>query len=508
MNIAILHYHLNPGGVTRVVENHLRAIDAVSTQTVRVAILHGGRVAGWPAELSQQVSNTHVSLHALPDLDYDDESPASPAVLAATIRETLAGLRFRPDDTVLHVHNHSLGKNVALPVVVTDLAAEGWRLLLQIHDFAEDFRPANYRRWTQTFGPSYAAKLYPQASQIHYAVLNRRDHAVLADAGVPAERLHLLPNPVLTPATIPDRDAARSRLESAVGLEAGRRYVLYPVRGIRRKNLGETVLLSLLDERDSLYGVALPPLNPVAIPAYDRWQNVIQELRCPIRFGTGQIGQKGMPFDEHLAAADAAVTTSVAEGFGMAFLEPWLAGLPLTGRDLPDVTADFRAAGVQLDHLYERFNVPIDGPEVDQFAKSLQRAGDALLADYGRPPISPSDWQSLADRKSAGGIVDFGDLDESLQEGVLRRAADSPMLRRELHSLNPHLSITPTAEHVAANGNCIRSAFGLQPIGRQLVDLYDHLAQTTPGTIDPPFAGETILSHLLDLDRLRLLRTS
>ena len=43
----------------------------------------------------------------------------------------------------------------------------------------------------------------------------------------------------------------------------------------------------------------------------------------------------GLEFFENLAAADAVATTSLAEGFGMVFLEAWLAGRPLVGRDLP-----------------------------------------------------------------------------------------------------------------------------------------------------------------------------
>ncbi|NQT13867.1 MAG: hypothetical protein HQ582_14025, partial [Planctomycetes bacterium] len=50
MNIAILHYHLNRGGVTRVIQNHLLALDAVlqPDQTLPVALIHGGRRLDWP----------------------------------------------------------------------------------------------------------------------------------------------------------------------------------------------------------------------------------------------------------------------------------------------------------------------------------------------------------------------------------------------------------------------------------------------------------------------------
>jgi len=48
MNLAIVHYHLNRGGVARVIENQLLALDAVldPMRPWRAVILHGGRNAG------------------------------------------------------------------------------------------------------------------------------------------------------------------------------------------------------------------------------------------------------------------------------------------------------------------------------------------------------------------------------------------------------------------------------------------------------------------------------
>ena len=52
MNLAIFHYHLNRGGVTRVVENQLLALDAVldPAQPWHVALCFGGRRKGWNEE--------------------------------------------------------------------------------------------------------------------------------------------------------------------------------------------------------------------------------------------------------------------------------------------------------------------------------------------------------------------------------------------------------------------------------------------------------------------------
>ena len=49
MKLAIFHYHLNPGGVTQVIRNHLRALAAAGAQDQieQVAVIASGRLGGW-----------------------------------------------------------------------------------------------------------------------------------------------------------------------------------------------------------------------------------------------------------------------------------------------------------------------------------------------------------------------------------------------------------------------------------------------------------------------------
>ena len=129
MDIVILHCHFERGGVTQVVENHVRSLTDVSGVN-RIFLVSGDEE----------------------DFDYDPESlPVASAedrsaVLASRLDGELVGAGIRPDASILHWHNHSLGKNTAAPGVIRRLASAGWRFLLQIHDFAEDYRPENYRR--------------------------------------------------------------------------------------------------------------------------------------------------------------------------------------------------------------------------------------------------------------------------------------------------------------------------------------------------------------------------
>ena len=143
MKIGILHFHFNRGGVTQVVLNHLRGLDAAARGQERheVTIIHGGRREGTADEQLTGFSSIDVTTDVVPALDYDDGTQSHGSSLAAELRQVLQQRGFAASDTLLHVHNHSLGKNVSLPPAIHLLASEGFHFLLQLHDFAEDLRP-------------------------------------------------------------------------------------------------------------------------------------------------------------------------------------------------------------------------------------------------------------------------------------------------------------------------------------------------------------------------------
>ncbi len=97
MNIAILHYHLNRGGVTRVIANQLLALDSLpATGELRhAAVLFGGRDAGWPCDITDQLDSVKLSLHAVEALDYDTEPIADPDSLAHELRTVFLQLGFQ-----------------------------------------------------------------------------------------------------------------------------------------------------------------------------------------------------------------------------------------------------------------------------------------------------------------------------------------------------------------------------------------------------------------------------
>ena len=135
MRILISHFHLQTGGVTRVIEHACTAL-----------VSAGHRVLVVAGEPPQQPLPEGAGFAVVPALAYEERRPAvGPSQLAAELEATaLKCLGGLPD--LWHVHNHCLGKNLALPGALLELAQRGRRLLLQPHDFAEDGRPGLYAR--------------------------------------------------------------------------------------------------------------------------------------------------------------------------------------------------------------------------------------------------------------------------------------------------------------------------------------------------------------------------
>lgn len=523
MNLAVLHHHLNRGGVTRVIQNHLLALDAVLEpgQVLSVALIYGGRRVDWPEDFPERLRSIRLTLHAVPSLDYDDQRPdeeLAPGALAERVATVLDDLDFAPHETVVHVHNHAVGKNVCLPQAVSALAERGYAMLLHVHDFVEDFRPANFQRFAGVIDPATPAApaaawhghLYPQGPHVHYAVLNGRDYRVLETAGTDPDRLHWVPNPVPERSHLPPREDARRRLSDEFAVSADDRFVLYPVRCIRRKNVGEALLYGKLAPPGTVVGLTLPPLNPVAVPVYARWRQLAAEWDLPCRFDVGIEG--GLTFPESLSASDLILTTSVAEGFGMVFLESWLASRALVGRDLPEITADFKKAGVRLDWLRPKLQVPVEWVDANRVRQTVLDAYRLTLAAYGR--AQTLDLSVGLDGKMKDDLIDFGDLDERLQEEVIRRVCENETDRRRVLDLNPSIDRAFSAgadqanELVDHNVELIGRRFSLSASGQQLLDLYGR-AVSSPRTGRPkPLAhAARILDQFLDMKRFHLIRT-
>ncbi len=485
MKLAIVHYHLRRGGVTRVIETALDGLAEAGIDLEVVVLAGEAPYPGSPlADRCRVVSG----------LGYRNEiaAPGEADILATELGSAASNALGGPPD-VWHFHNHSLGKNVAMPAVVDRLLGEDARLLLQIHDFAEDGRPENFRRQREAIDPA-RRPWYPEAPQVHYAVLNQRDARFLAGSGLARDRLHLLPNAVASPPCDGDSQAPAF-------VKPGQRFLLYPTRGIRRKNLGEMLLLAALSDGDCAFASTLAPENPEWRAIHDRWDAFAAKHDLPARLGIG--ADPSVSFGGLIGSADALLTTSVAEGFGLAFLEPWLAGKSIRGRDLPEITGDFSEKGVRLDGLYPRLDVPTAAFDTDLFRARLAEALQQAYASYGR--ALPDDGSEIAYASAASGDrADFGRLDERLQEQVLEWVIADPAKARGMMTL-PDLS-DASPELRDANASAVSDHYSIGAYGKRLSEIYRAIGEgpaREPGALD----GDRLLDAFLDPARFTLLRS-
>ncbi len=511
MQLIILHYHLNRGGVTSVIENHLRSLARLPPKQTpsRVSIIYGGRAAAWNSQLAEQLP-FECELCDVPELEYDHLQATSGNLYDAL---QLILQSFDREDTILHLHNHSLGKNGAVPSVVSRLAEEGWRFLLQIHDFAEDLRPDNYQHMVREAGSAERLHrhLYPQATQIHYAALNRRDQQILSQANVSNDRLHLLPNPVRGPQLQPDQSQVlsfRRQLAHDLNFSEGNQFVLYPVRPIRRKNLGELLLWSLLAE-GATFALTLAPLNPQEHAAYQRWVDLAEELQLPIVFEAAS--KTTLPFEQIYSAAQAIITTSVAEGFGLVYLEATLAGQPLVGRKLTGVCSDFEAAGMKFPALAEEMTIPANQIDLEALSQSHQDLNAQLREDYGLTP--KTHVNSSVESLFSGDTIDFGRLGPYQQRVFLKRLKTDAELRTEVRRLNPITqelgavcdpALGLTLQH---NADVIAKNYAPKVIGAQLHGIYRSLLAAPITQVErEPAIAEAILRSFVDPHQLFPIR--
>lgn len=504
MNVVIVHYHLNRGGVTQVIANQIDLLVGPNSLHAvdRIAVLHGGRSQGWTDRTAWQ---DRVVYRVIEGLDYDQQQSAPPD-LARRLVAALQSLKCAPGETVVHVHNHGLGKNRQLSGALIELARAGYFLLLQIHDFAEDFRPANYRSVCEC-GP---ATIYPDAPHIHYAVLNRRDRDILDAAGIPSSRIHWLPNPVPDPGERPSREAVRGKLPPPWSQSKQRQWIVYPVRAIRRKNLGEALLWSTLISDWAQLAVTLAPLNPVERPSYERWKALASrcDLPCHLEFGE----RSGLSFPEIQSLADRILTTSVAEGFGMVFLEAWLVDRMLIGRDLPEITADYRESGLDLSSLHDAFWIPSRWIDRRSLFDRLAAAYRSVLEAYGRPQPDQSTLNHQCETLMVDGCVDFARLPSVLQQQVIERAATSREARRELIACNDQMASLledgrERSATIAANRQIVQEQYGRRASAARLMAAYRTLGSERPGPVRTrPDVAESVLDALLEVQRFHPIR--
>ncbi|MGD8657562.1 MAG: hypothetical protein PVG28_15695, partial [Desulfobacterales bacterium] len=398
-----------------------------------------------------------------------------PADVAAAVVRKIRDHFDGPCD-IVHVHNPLLAKNSKFLDILKALQKRGLHLLLQVHDFAEDGRAQLYYK-----------EGYP--ADCHYCVVNSRDYRILLKSGLKKPGLHQLFNCVSSP-QIPPKAVAEEPL------------VVYPIRAIRRKNIGEALLWSLLLGDEIKLSITLPPNSAPDIASYKSWKVFAANHRLRVEFDSGL----NRPFENIVCSAHSLLTTSITEGFGFSFLEPWLFDKFVWGRKLPDICIDFESRGVDLDHMYTQLMVPIEGFDSKGFFSQWRKTIKVAARIYG-VQIDPAQIQDAYDAITENDMIDFGLLGEKFQKQVLQYLLSERAYMQKLLSVNPLLSnfgsTTAHKDIIKSNRNAVADNYHMAQYRENLLKLY---AQVVATSVRQRIDKKKLLAAFFDLNRFSLLK--
>jgi len=425
---------------------------------------HAGTI--WPCEVAE-----------IPEIGYDRPGNSPPAPQAVADRILTAISKAWPQGCdVLHVHNPTLAKNRCLLRVLNRLQLSGISLFLQIHDFAEDGRPNAY------FHEPYPA-------DCHYGVINSRDYNILLETGLKKEGLHKIFN-IITPFRFNTKDVILKN------------YILYPIRAIRRKNIGEAILLSLFFKNSAPLVITLPPNSPADINSYENWKTFVIENDLNVIFEAGLTHE----FSDLVLSSDFFITTSITEGFGFSFLEPWTAEKYLWGRKLPDICQDFEQNSIRLDHLYTRLDVPMSWVDNDMLFYTWKSGMQKVSAMFGKT-IDDIFIKTAYEKATTNDVIDFGLLNEPFQKKIILTVLSSSRNRKKLIRLNPFLSnpgsVSNKDELIQHNMEAVLFNYNRPNYREKLINIYNKVIRDN---VCQKIDKKILISEFLRLNNFSLLK--
>jgi glycosyltransferase involved in cell wall biosynthesis len=352
--VVVVHYHLRPGGVRRVIELALPAIARAAPDLSEITLAVGEESdPAWIESLRASLGDVSLRISIEPSFRYLAEQRASAESVRARLTSSMDSL-LRDADAAW-IHNPALGRNPILSdVLAREAARRNIPVVFHHHDFWFENR---WARWPEMRAAGYptldaaARAFFPTQSGIIHATINRLDHSILHREYGP--RAIWLPNPVARAGRpAPERvRAARKWLTRQLG-DAGPVW-LCPTRLLRRKNLAEAILLTRWLRPEawmvSTAGISSENEKHYARRITDAARKNNWRVRFSLLAGAGTDAPR---MEELKAASEVVLLTSIQEGFGLPYVEAVAAGRPLLARRLPNVAPDLRRWGFRLPHTY------------------------------------------------------------------------------------------------------------------------------------------------------------
>ncbi len=366
VRLVIVHYHLRPGGIRRVIElatPHL--VRAALRPITRVVLATGQRAdQQWHDHFIHQLSGIPVEVLVEPSFNYLSEQRRSPECIKTRIHLTLRQLFSDSDrsDTLVWAHNLAVGRNLLLTRELAGAcAARGIPLVAHHHDWWFDNR---WVRWPEMrrFGvrtlADAAQTVFPQQNNVLHAAINHADAAILARHF--GQRTLWIPN-LSEPAPLPSRARVRAARRWLRGKLAhdGAPVWLLPCRMLRRKNVAEALLLTRWLRPEAWLVVTGAVSSADESPYFNTLERAAAVHHWRLRLGVLADDESRKPnVSELLAASEAVLLTSIQEGFGLPYLEAAAARRPLIARRLPNIAPDLDRFGFCFPQAYDEILIP------------------------------------------------------------------------------------------------------------------------------------------------------
>jgi glycosyltransferase involved in cell wall biosynthesis len=431
MQLLIVHYHLRPGGIRRILELATPQLVRDAELDIHSVVVASGEAADrrWREDFASLLAPTPLRFFIEPAFNYFSEQRSPPARLAGRIRRRLAALLREATGaaTLVWAHNLAIGRNLLLSRELVRACEERCiPLLAHHHDWWFDnrwLRWPEFRRCGVRTLDAAAGIVLPTSRCVRHVAINHADAAIL--------RRHFraqatwLPN-LTEPAPLPPRAqarAARAWLKEKLG-DGDAPVWLLPCRLLRRKNIAEALLLTRW-LRPAAWLVTTGGVSSADEQAYfAKLDATARRHHWRLRLGVlaGDEARKPSVADL-LAASEAVLLTSIQEGFGLPYLEAAVAGRPLIARALPNISPDLSRFGFTFPQLYRE--VWVD-PQLFDWRAELKRQRELFQAWRRHLPRRCRAWVGtpvLREDKATRRSVPFSRLTLTAQLEVLAHPA-------------------------------------------------------------------------------------
>jgi glycosyltransferase involved in cell wall biosynthesis len=359
LKLLILHHHLRPGGVRRVIELATPHLVAHWPERIRAVVLATGEAAesAWLRAFRERLRGTLVEVVVRPAFGYASELALDEKTLRRRVREGVmelieVGLR---DRCVIWAHNLGLGRNLHLARELTFACHYGGApLIMHHHDWWFENRWHHFATMRLSGFPTLPAvadAVLASSPRICHVAINRPDARVL--------QRHFpglagwLPDPAEPEAPPPAERVQRARAWLSQRLGENAPVWLLPCRLLRRKNIAEALLLTRW-LRPEAWLVTTGSVSSAEEQAYARTLAATAR-RHGWRLCLGVLdGHASLTLSvaDLMAASEAVLFTSLQEGFGLPYLEAAAARRPLLARRLPNITPDLAKFGFTFPQSY------------------------------------------------------------------------------------------------------------------------------------------------------------